>query len=129
MALAMRERFGDLLAAWRKRGYELGFGVGIATSFATLGRIGFEGRYDYGMVGPAVITASRLSSAAKPGQILLSPRSRAEVEGLFELEEVGELQLKGFSRPILTVNVVGARAGARQVAAPAGSLRGAAEAG
>lgn len=118
MALAMRDRFGTLTAEWRKRGYNLGFGVGIATSFATLGRIGFEGRYDYGMVGPAVITASRLSSAAKPGQILLSPRSRAAVEGMFELEEVGELQLKGFSRAILTVNVVGVRAGGRPVAAP-----------
>jgi class 3 adenylate cyclase len=113
MALAMRDRFAVLTAAWRQRGYELGFGVGIATSFATLGRIGFEGRYDYGMVGPAVITASRLSSAAKPGQILLSPRSRAEVEGLFDLEEVGELQLKGFSRPIMAVNVLGPRSNAQ----------------
>ncbi len=119
MALAMRERFAGLLAAWRGRGYGLGFGVGIATGFATLGRIGFEGRYDYGMVGPAVITAARLSSAAKAGQILLSPRSRAEVDGLFELEEVGELQLKGFSRPISTVNVIG----------PLTRVRAAAEAG
>src|SRR5262249_22763447 len=75
MALAMRDRFATLLARWREQGYGLGFGVGIATGFATLGRIGFEGRYDYGMVSPAVITASRLSSAARPGQILLAPTS------------------------------------------------------
>jgi class 3 adenylate cyclase len=122
MALAMRERFAVLLAAWGKRGYKLGFGVGIATSFATLGRIGFEGRYDYGMVGPAVITASRLSSAARPGQILLSPRSRAEVDGLFELEDVGEIQLKGFSRPIATVNVVGLRADGHPLGAATSGL-------
>jgi class 3 adenylate cyclase len=122
MALAVRARFDSLLAAWRSRGYHLGFGVGIATSFATLGRIGFEGRYDYGMVGPAVITASRLSSAAAPGQILLSPRSRAAVEGLFELEDVGELQLKGFSRPIATVNVVGLRPDGSRLAATTSDL-------
>jgi adenylate cyclase len=109
MALAMRDRFGELGAAWTRRGYHLGFGVGIATGFATLGRIGFEGRYDYGMIGTAVITASRLSSAARPDQILLSPRSHAAVEDLFEVEDVGELQLKGFSRPIAAVNVLGAR--------------------
>jgi adenylate cyclase len=109
MALAMRHRFGELGAAWTRRGYHLGFGVGIATGYATLGRIGFEGRYDYGMVGTAVITASRLSSAAKAGQILLSPRSFAAVDGLFEVEAVGELQLKGFSRPIEPMNVLGAK--------------------
>jgi adenylate cyclase len=110
MALAMRDRFGALAAGWAKRGYRLGFGVGIATGYATLGRIGFEGRHDYGMIGTAVITASRLSSAAAPGQILLAPRSHTEVDGLFEVEELGELQLKGFSRPISPVNVVGVRA-------------------
>ena len=110
MAVAMRDRFGELAAVWSKRGYHLGFGVGIATGYATLGRIGFEGRYDYGMTGTAVITAARLSSAAKPGQILLSPRSYSAIEGLFEVEDVGELQLKGFSRPIETVNVLGVRA-------------------
>ena len=109
MSLAMRDRFEELAAAWSRRGYELGFGVGIATGYATLGRIGFEGRYDYGMVGTAVITASRLSSVAAPGQILLSPRSHADVERVFEVESVGELQLKGFSRPIAPVNVLRVR--------------------
>ena len=106
MSLAMRDRFDDLAARWSKRGHSLGFGVGIDTGYATLGRIGFEGRYDYGMVGTAVITASRLSSAALAGQILLSPRSHARVEDLVEVEPVGELQLKGFSRPISPVNVL-----------------------
>ena len=109
MAVAMRSRFEELAAAWAKRGHELGFGIGIATGFATLGRIGFEGRYDYGMVGPAVITAARLSSAAADGQILLAPRSYAAVEGLVEAEDIGELQLKGFSRPISPMNVIGLR--------------------
>jgi adenylate cyclase len=106
MSLAMRDRFDDLAARWSKRGHSLGFGVGIDTGYATLGRIGFEGRYDYGMVGTAVITASRLSSAAAAGQILLSPRSHADVEHLVDVEPVGELQLKGFSRPISPVNVL-----------------------
>jgi class 3 adenylate cyclase len=107
MAIAMRDRLAVLAEAWAQRGHQLGFGVGIDTGFATLGRIGFEGRYDYGMVGTAVIRASRLSSAAGHGQILLSPATHAEVEGMFEVEELGEVQLKGFSRPISPVNVVG----------------------
>jgi adenylate cyclase len=111
MALAMRREFEQLAEAWTKRGHELGFGVGIATGYATLGRIGFEGRYDYGMVGTAVITAARLSSAAVAGQILLAPRSYAAVEGIVEAEEIGEIQLKGFSRPISPMNVTGLRDG------------------
>jgi class 3 adenylate cyclase len=107
MAVAMRERFVELASVWGSRGHKLGFGVGIATGYATLGRIGFEGRYDYGMVGMAVIVASRLSSAAKAGQILLAPRSYAAVEHLVTVEPIGELQLKGFSQPIATVNVLG----------------------
>ena len=107
MAVAMRNRFATLAARWAKLGYELGFGVGIATGYATLGRIGFEGRYDYGMVGAAVIVASRLSSAAESDQILLNPRAHAAVEELVEVEAVGALELKGFARPIPTVNVLG----------------------
>ena len=109
MAVAMRERFAPLAARWAKLGFELGLGVGIATGYATLGRIGFEGRYDYGMVGAAVIVASRLSSAAEANQILLNPRAHAAVDELVEAEEVGALALKGFARPIPTVNVVGLR--------------------
>lgn len=106
MAVDMRDHFNVLAAGWTKRGYQLGFGVGIATGFSTLGRIGFEGRYDYGMVGFAVITAARLSAVALANQILLSPRSYADVEMLVDAEPVGELNLKGFSRPIAPMNVL-----------------------
>lgn len=107
MAIAMRDRFGPLAAAWRKRGYELGFGVGISVGYATLGRIGYEGRYDYGAIGNVGILASRLSSQAGADQILMSQRAAAMVEGLVELESVGELQIKGLSRPVAASNVLG----------------------
>ncbi|TMG55922.1 MAG: GAF domain-containing protein [Chloroflexi bacterium] len=100
MAFAMRARFDELARGWRKRGYELGFGVGIATGYATLGRIGFEGRYDYGAIGNVVILAQRLSAEAKGGQILLSQRVHAAVEGDAETRAVGDLSLKGFTRPV-----------------------------
>jgi adenylate cyclase len=100
MACAMRERFDQMARAWRKRGYELGFGVGIATGYATLGRIGFEGRYDYGAIGNAVILAQRLSAEAKAGQILLSQRVQAAVEADAETAAIGDLTLKGFTRPV-----------------------------
>ena len=107
MAIDMRHQFQSLQDAWRKRGYELGFGVGIATGYATLGRIGFEGRYDYGAIGNVVILASRLSSQAAENQILLSQRAHAMVEGVVDAESVGDLTLKGFSRPVPASNVVG----------------------
>ncbi len=100
MACAMREGFDDMAGAWRKRGDELGFGVGIATGYATLGRIGFEGRYDYGAVGNVVILAQRLSAEAKAGQILLSQRVHAAVDNDVETTAVGDLVLKGFTRPV-----------------------------
>jgi GAF domain-containing protein len=100
MACGMRERFEEMARAWQKRGYELGFGVGIATGYATLGRIGFEGRYDYGAVGNVVILAQRLSAEAKAGQILVSQRVQAALETDAETTSVGDLTLKGFTRPI-----------------------------
>jgi len=106
MAVEMRSRFDGLAAGWRKKGYELGFGVGIALGYATLGRIGFEGRFDYGAVGKVVILASRLSSEAKAGQILLSQRMHAAVEEDIQAEPIGEVALKGFQRPETTFNVV-----------------------
>ncbi len=106
MALTVRERFQPVASEWRKRGYEMGLGVGIAVGYATLGRIGFEGRYDYGAIGNVVIMASRLSSQAAPDQILLTQRAYAMVEGLVEVEEVGELTLKGMSRPVPAHNVL-----------------------
>ena len=109
MAMAMRDRFVPLAQAWRKRGYELGFGVGVATGYATLGRIGYEGRYDYGAIGNVVILASRLSSQAAADQILLSQRAAGMVEDIVAVESVGELQIKGLSRPVSASNVLAAR--------------------
>ena len=99
MAVAMRERVSALAAGWRKQGYELDFGVGIAQCYATIGAIGFEGRWDYGAVGTVTNLAARLCGEAKPGQILISRRVLATVEALVEAEPVGELTLKGFLRP------------------------------
>ena len=95
-ACEMRERFAVLSTAWSKRGYELGLGIGIAAGFATIGRIGFEGRYDYGAVGNSVILASRLSGAAAAGQILISQRVFATIEDAVVAEPVEGLALKGF---------------------------------
>ena len=105
----MRDRFADLAAAWRERGYELGFGVGIAVGYATLGRIGFDGRHDYGAIGNVTILASRLSSQAQAGQILLSPRAQQILEELVESEPIGELTLKGLTRPVFASNVLAIR--------------------
>jgi class 3 adenylate cyclase len=101
----MREQFGPLSSHWRKRGYELGLGIGIAGGYATLGRIGFEGRYDYAAIGNSVILASRLSSAAQAGQILISQRIFATVDEAVEAEPIEGLQLKGF-RDVMTAYAV-----------------------
>ena len=108
-ALAMRERFAPLAAGWRRRGYELGLGIGLAAGYATLGRIGFEGRYDYGAVGNVVILASRLSEAAAADEILVSQRLHAAIEAQIDAEEVDPLQLKGFSRPMSVYRIRAAR--------------------
>jgi adenylate cyclase len=105
-AATLAERFTTLAADWRKRGYDLGLGVGIATGYATLGRIGFEGRYEYGAIGNAVILASRLSDAAAPGEILLSQRTDASLEGRIAAEPVPVLRLKGFTRPVVAMRLV-----------------------
>ena len=106
MAVAMRERAGQLRDRWRKRGYDLDFGVGIALGYATLGRVGFEGRFDYSAIGSVVNLASRLGNEAAGGQILLSTRVFAEVDEIVETELVGEIELKGFHDPHRVVNVV-----------------------
>jgi adenylate cyclase len=106
MALAMRERVSDLTVGWRKLGYELDFGVGIAQGYATIGAIGFEGRWDYGAIGTVTNLASRLCGEAKPGQILASQRLLGSVDDLIEAEPVGELSLKGFHRPITAHNIL-----------------------
>jgi class 3 adenylate cyclase len=105
MALAMKERAVGLSARWRKLGHDLDFGVGVAQGYATLGAIGFEGRWDYAAIGPVTNLASRLCAEAKPGQVLISRRVYSAVEELIEAEVMGELTLKGFSRPIPTYDV------------------------
>jgi class 3 adenylate cyclase/putative methionine-R-sulfoxide reductase with GAF domain len=109
MALALQERFGGLATLWRKRGTDLGLGIGIAAGYATLGRIGFEGRYDYGALGPVTNLASRLSTRARSGQTLISQRVYAAVEEAVDAEPVGELELKGFGRPVAAYVVRGLR--------------------
>ncbi len=106
MTLAMRKRVADLTIKWRKLGYELDFGVGIAQGYATIGAIGFEGRWDYGAIGTVTNLAARLCGEAKPGQALISHRLLGTVEELVEVEPVGELALKGFHRPITAFNVL-----------------------
>jgi adenylate cyclase len=106
MALAMRGRVEGLMITWRERGYDLGFGVGIAQGYATLGAIGFEGRLDYGAIGTVTNLAARLCGEAKAGQILVSKRLLASVGNFAEVEPVGELTLKGFHRPITASNIL-----------------------
>jgi len=106
MAVAMRDRVRELTTVWRKRGYDLNLGVGISQGYATIGAIGFEGRWDYGAIGSVTNLASRLCGEAKPGQILLSQRVWGTVEDLVEVESVGELSLKGFHRPVAAYNLI-----------------------
>jgi adenylate cyclase len=105
MALEMREQVGQLLVKWRKQGYELGFGVGIAHGYATLGRIGFEGRFDYSAIGTVVNLAARLCSDAKDGQILIEGKVLSAIETSTSTESAGELTLKGIHRPVRVFNV------------------------
>jgi len=100
MSIDMRADITDLAVSWRKCGHRLGFGVGIAHGYATLGCIGFEGRYDYSAIGTVVNLAARLCGEAGSGQILVDRKVRAEVETLAELEPAGELSLKGFRRSV-----------------------------
>ena len=115
MAIAMRDNVRDLRVKWKKRGVDLDLGVGIAQGYATIGAIGFEGRMDYGAIGTVTNLAARLCGEAKPGQILVSQRMLGMVEDLVEASEVGELSLKGFSKPVSAFNITSLKAGAAQV--------------
>jgi adenylate cyclase len=106
MALDMRVTIGALIEKWRRLGHDLGFGIGIAHGFATLGTIGFEGRFDYAAIGTVSNVASRLCDEAKPGQILISPRVLLAVEDAVTAEAVGEFELKGIRRPLAAYNVL-----------------------
>jgi class 3 adenylate cyclase len=105
LAVAAQKRMAELASGWRKRGTELGLGIGIEAGYATLGRIGFEGRYDYGAVGPVTNLASRLSTEASAGQILIGQRVFAAVEEDVDTAPAGELDLKGFGRSVAAYEV------------------------
>ena len=109
MSLDIREALGVLTEKWRRLGHDIGFGVGIAHGFATLGTIGFEGRFDYAAIGTVSNLASRLCDEAKAGQILISARVLMAVENDVEVESVGEFTLKGIRRPVGAYNVLGRR--------------------
>jgi class 3 adenylate cyclase len=101
-----RASIGELIEKWRKLGHDIGFGIGIAHGFATLGTIGFEGRFDYAAIGTVSNVASRLCDEAKPGQILISPRVLMAVEKDIAVEPIGDFALKGIRRPLAAYNVL-----------------------
>ncbi len=107
LAVEMRDTVASLARTWSSRGHELGFGVGIAQGYATLGAIGFEDRYDYTAIGTAINVAARLCAEAKSGQILITQRVAAAVENTAKLRPLGDLVLKGLSRPVTVMNVSG----------------------
>jgi adenylate cyclase len=106
MASEMREAVAELKTQWLRRGHELDFSIGIALGYATLGRIGYDGRYDYGAVGSVCNLASRLCDEALPGQIVLSQRVLADVEEIVSAVPLGALVLKGFGRPVQAYAVI-----------------------
>jgi len=107
LALAIRDAFAVMNTEWRRRGYELGLGIGIASGYCTVGTVGFEDRFDYTANGNAVNMAARLCAEAGDGQILISQKAWTEVEQQVRVEPVGELCLRGFARPTPTSNVLG----------------------
>jgi class 3 adenylate cyclase len=110
MAVEIRDRMQAVSDAWRRNGFDLDAGIGIAEGYATLGRVGFEGRFDYRATGTVVNLASRLCSVALGGQIILSPRAYANVIDLVSVESVGPLLLKGFHDPVNAYNVMSLKA-------------------
>jgi class 3 adenylate cyclase len=110
MAIDMRVAIGELIEKWRRLGHDIGFGIGIAHGFATLGTIGFEGRFDYAAIGTVSNVASRLCDEAKPGQILISPRVLMAVERDITVEPIGDFALKGIRRPLTAYNVLDTKA-------------------
>ena len=111
LAVAMREAVAALAETWRRRGHQIGFGIGIAQGFATLGQIGFEGRFDYSAIGTVINTAARLCEAATNGQILVTSRIAAAVSETADVREIGPLTFKGLSRPLAVANVAGLKDG------------------
>ena len=110
MALAMQESFAPLRAAWKKRGFELDLGIGIAQGYATLGAIGFEGRWDYACIGSVTNLAARLCSDARGGQILINQKTLSRIEDAVEAVPLGEVTLKGIAQPVPVFNITGLKA-------------------
>ena len=106
LAVAMRERMATVTERWKGRAHDLGFAVGIAVGYATLGEVGFEGRYDYAAIGTVTNLAARLCDAAASGQIMISPRVGVAVEHAVDMEPVGDLHLKGIHNPVAATNVI-----------------------
>ncbi|MFC6636969.1 GAF domain-containing protein [Sulfitobacter sp. JBTF-M27] len=107
LALAMRARMAEFAKKWKRLGYKLGFGVGISLGYATVGLVGFEGRFDYTASGTAINLASRLCDEAQDGEILLSPKAAIAIEDLFRIESRGELSLKGLREPLEIFRLIG----------------------
>ena len=112
LGAAMRERMVTVTEGWKGLGHDLGFAIGISVGYATLGEVGFAGRYDYTAHGSVINLAKRLCDAAANGQIVISSRVHAAVEQLTEVEPLGELRLKGFQKPVAAANVVALQQGA-----------------
>jgi class 3 adenylate cyclase/CheY-like chemotaxis protein len=110
MAMELHRSFENLSTRWQKRGYNLNMGIGIAQGYATLGMIGFEGRFDYGAIGTVTNLAARLCAEAKAGQTLVGRRVLSEIESLADAESLGEVALKGFARPVSMFNIMRLRA-------------------
>ena len=117
LACALRDEMATLTPAWRKRGYELDLGTGIALGHATCGEVGFEGRSDYAAIGAVTNLAARLADEASAGQVLITQRLHAEVEDEVDVEPIGELSLKGFRTPVPALNVITVREPAANVSA------------
>jgi adenylate cyclase len=107
MAVAMREQVAGLAESWRRSGHDLGFGVGIAQGYATLGRVGFSGRYDYAAIGTVTNLAARLCSEAAAGQILVTQRVLTGAGTAATSRSAGPLALRGFSRPVDAHEILG----------------------
>ncbi len=106
LAIGMRDAMAALAETWRRRGHEIGFGIGVAQGFATLGQIGFEGRFDYSAIGTVINTAARLCGFATDGQILVTSRIAAAVAEVADVSEIGSHRFKGISRALAVFNVV-----------------------
>jgi adenylate cyclase len=106
LGCALREEMAELIPQWRRRGYDLDVGAGVALGYATCGEVGFEGRSDYAAIGAVTNLASRLADEATAGQVLIAQRLLAEIDAHVEVESVGEFTLKGFRRPVTAFNVV-----------------------